>query len=73
MAFSIVEILSISVISISWILKRRLDADKYCQTNFGVSTFGSKENSGLVLCAKWKSKIDFYEIVLSTSNTYPNK
>ena len=50
-----------------------MDADKYCQINFGVSTFGSKENSGSVLCAKWKSKIEFSEIALSASSTYPNK
>ena len=67
-AFSIVEILSMSVISRSWILYNKFEVDKYFQINFGVSFLGSYENSEFVLWAKWKSKIDFSDTSLLGSS-----
>ena len=72
-AFSIVDIFSISVISKSWILYNKFDVDKYFQINLGVSLLGSNVNSGFVLWARWKSKIEFSETSLFASSIYPNK
>ena len=72
-AFSIKEIFSSSIISISSILYNKLDDDKYFQIFGLVFFFGSKTKSGLVLCARWKSKIEASEIANSGSLEYPNK
>ena len=59
--------------SISEILYNKLDVAKYLHISLLVLSLGSKENSGFVLCAKWKFNILSSEISLFILFVYPNK
>ena len=65
MAFSIIAILFLSSKSTLAISSSKFEDERYAHIILDVDSFGSNSKLEIVLWDKWKSKIDFSEILLS--------